>query len=522
MRCYVPSQQAEPPPPFKDGRKEAADKQFFQATFHWHHGELEEAHRLCSKAIEVFPKHKRAFLLRCEVRTKLGRWDEALEDGTAAIAMGHREGHRTRGAVHLERGKFRDAIADLNVAVRIEPSDRRAWGLRSRAHQGMGNTERAKEDAAEAERKDPDSEAGLCIVCLDEPRATRLNPCEHSALCAECARECQDHHGACPICNTTIKAIEYGTFLGTFAPSDTANFDNLASAIKKAREELVTLNARDGTAAAGTLGRIGEGSPLAATPNGGVAPSGGGGGGVQGAAGDGGGAERPATPPQERDYSEYTIGGDMNDLSGERSMPSTPAVLAGAFGDIGGVDGLSDLISPPGHLNDGNTPAGWSNMATVASPASAGSDRDSLRPERASAPTLASTPEMRPLENDDVEVGGEGRQAAGDGVGAPGTPPVADDLRPARASSPPALGGDGGAEEADESAEAASTEVEAARESSVGVVGEVEEALEANEETAPESVGAPTEGDAANPPESNPEEGEAVAESTLTDDVANQ
>ena len=72
------------------------------------------------------------------------------------------------------------------------------------------------------------------MVCIDEPRATRLNPCEHSALCAECARECQDHHGVCPICNTAIKAIEYGTFMGTFAPSDTANFDSFASAIKKA------------------------------------------------------------------------------------------------------------------------------------------------------------------------------------------------------------------------------------------------------------------------------------------------
>jgi hypothetical protein len=31
--------------------KEEADKIFFQATFHFHHGELDEAHKLCSKAI---------------------------------------------------------------------------------------------------------------------------------------------------------------------------------------------------------------------------------------------------------------------------------------------------------------------------------------------------------------------------------------------------------------------------------------------------------------------------------------
>jgi predicted Zn-dependent protease len=147
-----PYRQAAPAPEVvKDDKlKEDADKQFFQATFHWHHGELEEAHKLCSKAIGMFPKHKRAFLLRCEVALKLKRFDQATEDASTAIAMGHKEGHRTRGAVHLERGRFRDAVADLNVAVRIEPSDRRAWSLRARAHQGLGNAARAKEDAAEA------------------------------------------------------------------------------------------------------------------------------------------------------------------------------------------------------------------------------------------------------------------------------------------------------------------------------------------------------------------------------------
>jgi len=108
-----PWRQAAPAPPKAktDKLKEDADKVFFQATFHWHHGELPEAHRLCSKAIDVFPKHKRAFLLRCEVLLKLGRWDEATEDATAAIGLGHKEGHRTRGHVQVERGRFRDAVA---------------------------------------------------------------------------------------------------------------------------------------------------------------------------------------------------------------------------------------------------------------------------------------------------------------------------------------------------------------------------------------------------------------------------
>ena len=435
-----PDRQAEPSPAAVKERKlkEDADKQFFQASFHWHHGELEQAHKLCSKAIAVFPKHKRAYLLRCEVALKLKRWEEAAGDASAAIALGHREGHRARGAVHLERGRWRDAVADLNVAVRLEPTDRRAWALRSRAHRGLGNAERAEEDAAEAERRDPDSEAGLCVVCLDEPRATRLNPCEHSVLCAPCAQECQDHHGACPICNTTIKAIEYGTFLGTFAPSDTANLDTLASAMKKAREELALLGGRE--TAAGTLNPIGEGSPLAATPD---------------------AADRPATPPLERDYSEYTVGGDMDDVNGERSVPSTPAVMARGFGDVGGLYGVDAGEQTPSM--NGGTP-GWSNRAThgMASPGSVSSDYGSSdgedgsvtglpRVERASAPVMPSMPEEEPWRAGEQSVvdGASGGGGEPSPSPSPSTPPEAGDQRPARASSPPALSGGGRGDDAD-------------------------------------------------------------------------
>ena len=268
--------------------------------------------------MELHPRHKRAFLLRCEALSKLKRWDEAIDDANVAIGLGHREGHRTRGAVHLERGAFREAVADLNVAVRIEPSDKRAWSLRSSAHAGLGNAARAAEDAAEAARVDPDTEAGLCVVCLDESRATRLNPCEHSALCADCARECQTHHGTCPICNEPIKAIEYGTFMRTFAPADAdLNFDRLASAIKKAREDTP-----GGTAAQmATLNPIGEGETLGSGEE------------------DEDARMRPATP--ERDFSGYVVGDAMDDETAERSAPTTPITLAGGFGGAGGLEGLA-------------------------------------------------------------------------------------------------------------------------------------------------------------------------------------
>ena len=301
--------------------KEDADRHFFNATFHYHHGGWEEAARLCTLAREQWPAHKRAIMLRCEARIKLQQWDAAMEDADACIAMGHREGHRVRGAAHLARGSPRDAVADLNIALRIEPSDRKAWRLRSKAHEALGNARRAAEDAAEAERKDEDADAGLCVVCIDAPRATRLNPCDHNALCAECARECQRHHGVCPICNARIKAIEYGSFMGTFAPAsedDVLSNDRLASAIKKARDE---------SAMCATLNPIGElGSPSSS----------------DGYNGDG--EIRPVTPDVDDgsglpDYAAYEVGGDMSDedvgggLGGvSDSEPGTPDLNIAGFG----------------------------------------------------------------------------------------------------------------------------------------------------------------------------------------------
>ena len=118
--------------------KEDADRHFFNATFHYHHGGWEEAARLCALAMEQWPTHKRAIMLRCEARIKLQQWDGAMEDADACIAMGLREGHRVRGAAHLARGSPRDAVADLNIALRIEPSDRKAWRLPKQGARGAG------------------------------------------------------------------------------------------------------------------------------------------------------------------------------------------------------------------------------------------------------------------------------------------------------------------------------------------------------------------------------------------------
>ena len=124
--------------------------------------------------MELHPRHKRAFLLRCQALSKLKRWDEAIDDANVAIGLGHREGHRTRGAVHLERGAFREAVADLNVAVRIEPSDKRAWSLRSSARTRVWATRRAPPRTPPRLRAWTRTRRRVCAWCVSTSPARRV------------------------------------------------------------------------------------------------------------------------------------------------------------------------------------------------------------------------------------------------------------------------------------------------------------------------------------------------------------
>ena len=264
-------------------RRDEADRHFCDATFHFHHDDFAETASACELAVKLEPAHARACLLLCQALSRLGRLDDALDAATRAISLGHKEGHRERGAVYsgmherMEAGMgARDsaspsaasetssstepmvsALSDLNVALRIDPSDAKALRLRACARRALGDGRRADEDDAAAARADAEAretqkqnaadgpsfafvdDGGLvCVVCIDAPRDTRLMPCEHSALCGDCVKECRDRQGSCPICNAKIKAIEYGSFSRTFAPAEAKmHLARLASAVKKAKEQ---------------------------------------------------------------------------------------------------------------------------------------------------------------------------------------------------------------------------------------------------------------------------------------------
>jgi tetratricopeptide (TPR) repeat protein len=377
-------------------RRDEADRHFCDATFHFHHDDFAETASACELAVKLEPTHARACLLLCQALSRLGRLDDALDAATRAISLGHREGHRERGAVYAgmhervvapgegtrasaESAESSEsssatslvvsALSDLNVALRIDPSDVKALRLRARARRALGDGRRADEDdaavaraEAEAARKEKqkleaagdlfvDDSGLVCVVCIDAPRDTRLMPCEHSALCGDCAKECRNRQGSCPICNTRIKAIEWGSFLRTFAPAEAKmHLARLASAVKKAKEQDdVSLESEsedsDGSSLGDSQALAGSESSTRTMPT--LTPVS-----FESAYSrrlereDTAGAPRPGTP--ERDFSEYTVGSGMED---DLEMPTTPVGnrSSGVFGDVAGF-GLTSSPTPMGAI----------------------------------------------------------------------------------------------------------------------------------------------------------------------------
>lgn len=55
-----------------------------------------------------------------------------------------------------------------------------------------------------------------CVLCMDAPANTQLQPCRHSALCRACADRLLAERPQCPVCRRAVARVDVGVFYRTF------------------------------------------------------------------------------------------------------------------------------------------------------------------------------------------------------------------------------------------------------------------------------------------------------------------
>jgi hypothetical protein len=109
----------------------------------------------------------------------------------------------------------------------LRPTGGLVYKLRSVAYDAIGEVESANEQRALAQMLA--EEGKECCVCFEALRTTRLHPCNHSALCAECADGVRSRGSKCPICAEPFVQIEFdvhGRFaIDTYTPATVGKGD---------------------------------------------------------------------------------------------------------------------------------------------------------------------------------------------------------------------------------------------------------------------------------------------------------
>jgi tetratricopeptide (TPR) repeat protein len=121
-------------------------------------GDLAEALRLCTRALELDPDQVAAYALRGQVHYHLGRLPEAAADCSAAIDRGFRRAdvYCIRAAALDSGGRTEEAVADCSMALHLDPEHAGAYNSRGLIRGRLGRLDEALADCAEAIRLAPD------------------------------------------------------------------------------------------------------------------------------------------------------------------------------------------------------------------------------------------------------------------------------------------------------------------------------------------------------------------------------
>lgn len=129
------------------------------------------------KAVDSGALNINTFLMRAELNTKLGKWEEALTDMDQAIKLQPRETdlYLNRAYVRYNLDDFFGAMADYNYAIELDPANESAIFNRALLRYEVKDLDRSAKDLQEVLRLNPDNffatfNLGLVNLQRKQPR----------------------------------------------------------------------------------------------------------------------------------------------------------------------------------------------------------------------------------------------------------------------------------------------------------------------------------------------------------------
>lgn len=210
-----------------------AMRHVLRANAHMDAGETQTAVQTFAKAVDAKSDHAPAYYGRACAYRKLGELEKSLSNFTCAIQYKSDYGiaFTARASLYLEMEEYELAVEDASEAIRISPDDLAAYKARAAAYNALGEMDRCFDDyetvsGLEAKR--------LCVICMENTRASRLHPCMHAAMCLECASDLANKRLPCPICSGEIVSVESGSFETTWSPDELANLNRSSASAHNA------------------------------------------------------------------------------------------------------------------------------------------------------------------------------------------------------------------------------------------------------------------------------------------------
>ena len=188
-------------------------------------------------SIDYNPKGFRAYHERGVAHAQLEDYAAAVRDFDRVVELKPEWGiaYVSRAEAHTRLEHFELAVEDCSKAVALMPEEAKVFRARAEAYQGLGETDKAMDDFEKAGELE---EKRTCIICLDEPRNTRLHPCFHAVMCSTCAKECVEKDFPCPLCGQKVERIEVGEFTTTFSVDEIRKVIKEAETLVKAEATL--------------------------------------------------------------------------------------------------------------------------------------------------------------------------------------------------------------------------------------------------------------------------------------------